>query len=77
MGSFSGQKKELADNTHFNPYGAYQIAKCVIEGMKKVTPELTKYLKTDISYNPSQPDKAETFLWCPAPFCEMEKPDGN
>lgn len=77
MGSFSGQKKELADNTHFNPYGAYQIAKCVIEGMKKVTPELTKYLKTDISYDPSQPDKVETFLWCPAPFCEMEKPDGN
>ena len=77
MGSFKGQQKELADNTHFNPYGAYQIAKCVIEGMKKATPELTKYLKTNTTYNPAMPDSFETFHWCPAPFCEMEKPDGN
>ena len=77
MGSFPGQKKELADNTHFNPYGAYQIAKCVIEGMKKATPELTKYLKTDTSYAPAKPDNVDSFHWCPAPFCEMEKPDGN
>ncbi len=33
--TYPGQNKPLADNTHFNPYGAYQIAKCVIEGMKK------------------------------------------
>ena len=77
MGSFPGQTKELADNTHFNPYGAYQIAKCVIEGIKKATPELAKYLKTDIPYDPAKPDKIESFHWCPAPFCEMEKPDGN
>ena len=77
MGSFPGQKKKLEDNTHFNPYGAYQIAKCVIEGMKKATPELVKYLKTDISYDPAKPDDIAGFHWCPAPFCEMEKPDGN
>ena len=77
MGSFPGQTKELADNTHFNPYGAYQIAKCVIEGIKKATPELAKYLKTDIPYDPAKPDNIESFHWCPAPFCEMEKPDGN
>ncbi|WP_294552718.1 rhamnogalacturonan acetylesterase [uncultured Bacteroides sp.] len=77
MGSFPGQKKKLEDNTHFNPYGAYQIAKCVIEGMKKATPELVKYLKTDISYDPAKPDDIASFHWCPAPFCEMEKPDGN
>lgn len=77
MGSFPGQKKKLEDNTHFNPYGAYQIAKCVIEGMKKATPELVKYLKTDISYDPAKPDGIAGFHWCPAPFCEMEKPDGN
>ena len=77
MGSFPGQTKELADNTHFNPYGAYQIAKCVIEGIKKATPELAKYLKTDIPYDPAKPDNIESFHWCPAPFCAMEKPDGN
>lgn len=77
MGSFPGQKKKLEDNTHFNPYGAYQIAKCVIEGIKQAVPELTKYLKTTISYDPAKPDSPESFHWCPAPFCEMEKPDGN
>ena len=76
-GSFPGQKKALADNTHFNPYGAYQIAQCVIEGMKKATPELTKFLKTEVSYDPAKPDDRNNFHWCPAPFCEMEKPDGN
>ena len=33
--TYPGQAKPLADNTHFNPYGAYQISKCIIEGMKK------------------------------------------
>ena len=31
-GTYPNQTKALADNTHFNPYGAYEIAKCVIEG---------------------------------------------
>ncbi len=37
----------------------------------------TKYLKTDTSYDPAKPDNVDSFHWCPAPFCEMEKPDGN
>ena len=42
--TYPGQDKPLADNTHFNPYGAYQIAKCVIEGMKQAGLPLVKYL---------------------------------
>ena len=34
-GTYPGQNRVLADNTHFNPYGAYQISKCIIEGIKK------------------------------------------
>lgn len=76
-GSFAGQTKELADNTHFSAYGACQIAKCVIEGMKTATPELTKYLKTDPSYNPAHPDDIQAFRWWLSPFNEIEKPDGD
>ena len=76
-GTYPGQTKNFADNTHFNPYGAYQIAQCVIEGMKKAVPELAKHLKIDPSYNPAQPDDVNGFHWNESPFTEIEKPDGN
>ncbi|MBQ8674582.1 MAG: rhamnogalacturonan acetylesterase [Bacteroides sp.] len=76
-GTYPKQEKALADNTHFNPYGAYQIAKCVIEGMRKATPELIPHLSTDPAYNPATPDNPDTFQWSPSPFCELDKPDGN
>ena len=76
--TYPGQDKPLADNTHFNPYGAYQIAKCVIEEMKQAGLPLVKYLRTDNEgYNPGCPDARETFKWNESPFTELEKPDGN
>ena len=75
--TYPGQDKPLADNTHFNPYGAYQIAKCVIEGMKKAVPELAKHLKIDPAYDPAHPDDVNAFRWNESPFTEIEKPDGN
>lgn len=74
-GSYPGQDKPLADNTHFNPYGAYQIAKCIIMGMKQSLPALIPYLREDVVYNPAQPDTE--FHWDDCPFTEIEKPDGN
>ncbi len=77
-GSYPGQTSELADNTHFNPYGAYQISKCVIEGMKKANLPIIKYLREDYNeYNPAYPDEIAKFRWNNSPFTEIEKPDGN
>lgn len=75
--TYPGQDRVLADNTHFNPYGAYQISKCVIEGIKKAVPELAKHLELDPAYNPAHPDDVNTFHWNQASFTEIEKPDGN
>ena len=76
--TYPQQTKPLADNTHFNPYGAYQIAKCVIEGMKKAGLPIVKFLRADYEgYNPAQPDALESFKWNDSPFTELEKPDGN
>nr|WP_321335249.1 rhamnogalacturonan acetylesterase [uncultured Bacteroides sp.] len=76
--TYPGQTKALEDNTHFNPYGAYQIAKCVIEGMKANKLGFVKYLSDDYqTFNPAHPDNLATFKWCPSPFTEIEKPDGN
>ncbi|MBE6288076.1 MAG: rhamnogalacturonan acetylesterase [Mediterranea massiliensis] len=74
-GSYPGQDKPLADNTHFNPYGAYQIAKCIIMGMKQSLPVLIPYLREDVVYDPAQPDTE--FRWNDSPFTEVLKPDGN
>lgn len=76
--TYPGQDKPLADNTHFNPYGAYQIAKCVIEGMKNAGLPIVKFLRTDYQgYDPGHPDNLEDFKWNVSPFAELEKPDGN
>ena len=76
--TYPGQNRVLADNTHFNPYGAYQIAQCVIEGMKKVDLPIVKFLRTDYEgYDPAHPDALENFKWNSSPFTEIEKPDGN
>lgn len=76
--TYPGQDKPLEDNTHFNPYGAYQIAKCVIEGMKKAGLPFVQYLRPDYQgFNPAGPDARENFKWNDYPFTEVEKPDGN
>ena len=70
--------QELKDNTHFNTFGAYEVAKCVIEGMKKAKLPIVKDLKADyINFDPSKPDKFKDFKWNLSPFTEIEKPDGN
>lgn len=77
-GTYPRQNRPLADNTHFNPYGAYQIAKCVIEGMKQLNLPLVEQLREGyIAYDPAHPDKVENFHWNDSPFAELEKPDGN
>src|SRR3712207_7971597 len=32
--TFPGQEKALADNSHFSNYGAYELARSVVEGIK-------------------------------------------
>jgi lysophospholipase L1-like esterase len=76
--TFSGQEKELADNTHFNPYGAYEVAKMVVMGMKKLNLPLLKYLRNDFKdFDPSHPDDWKTFKWSPSKAADLKKPDGN
>ena len=76
-GTFKGQDKDLADNTHFNTYGATQVAKCVREGIAEKLPELAKHLKPYTKYSPAQPDDPETFYWPLSTFVKIEKPLGN
>lgn len=77
-GTYPGQRAPLADNTHFNPYGAMQIAKCIVEGIRAAGLPLAQHLAPDYRpYDPAHPDPADAFEWFDAPNVEMEKPDGN
>ena len=70
--------RELADNTHFNPYGAYEVAKCVVMGIKQLNLPIVQYLRADWQdFNPAQPDDWKTFKWAPSRISENVKPDGN
>lgn len=77
-GTYPGQGKAFEDNTHFNPYGAYEIAKMVVEGMKQLNLPVLQYLHDDyVPFSPSQPDDWKTFHWNDGPFIDIVKPDGN
>lgn len=70
--------KELSDNTHFNPFGAYEVAKCVVMGMKQLNLPVVKYLRNDFQdFDPARPDDWKTFKWADSPMTENTKPDGN
>lgn len=75
--TYPGQDKELADNTHFNPYGATQVAKCVVEGLRKAVPELAGHIVLQQSFDPASPDDPAAFVWPLAPFYQIDKPYGN
>ncbi|MGX8695518.1 MAG: rhamnogalacturonan acetylesterase, partial [Prevotella sp.] len=76
--TFPDQPKALADNTHFNPFGAYEVAKCVVMGMKQINLPLVKLLRPDWQdFDPAHPDDWQTFQWAPAKNAEIVKPDGN
>ena len=76
--TFPGQDKPLADNTHFNPYGACEIAKMVVMGLKQIGCPLTKHLRSDWQdFDPSQPDDPDKFIWYMSTGSDLTKPDGN
>ncbi len=78
-GSYPGQDKPFADNTHFNPYGAYQIAKCVIEGLIGQGIGFTRHLRPEYphGYDPAHPDAIDSFHWTDSKHVDLVKPDGN
>lgn len=76
--TYPGQEKELEDNTHFNTFGAYEVAKCVIEGIRQVGLPLAQCIRSDYTgFDPAHPDKFEDFKWNLSPFSQTKKPDGN
>lgn len=76
--TWPGQKKELKDNSHFNTFGAYEVARCVVEGIKKAGLDIKQYVRPDVKpFDPSKPDRFKDFHWDNSPLTELAKPAGS
>lgn len=56
---------EGRDKTHFNDYGAYQLARCVVEGLRAADPALTGGLERHLAkdagrFDPAHPEPPPT-----------------
>jgi lysophospholipase L1-like esterase len=76
--SFPGQTAALSDNTHFTPFGAYEIARIILKGIRDNNLDIAKFIKKDIPvFDPARPDNFASFYWPYSPAVSAEKPDGN
>ena len=66
------------DNTHHDNYGSYELAKCIVEGIKLNQLPIAKYLVTDMPpFDPGHPDSLQDFTVPPSPLGTEVKPLGN
>ena len=78
-----GREKSLSlfksgDGTHHNNFGAYELAKCVVEGVRANVPELAQHVLKDLpAFDPAKPDDPEKFSIPPSPTVVAAKPDGS
>ncbi|GGA54329.1 rhamnogalacturonan acetylesterase [Edaphobacter acidisoli] len=60
--SFPNQTEAISDDTHFNKYGAYELARCIVHGIRAANLPIKKYLvKGTTDFNPAHPDDVNTF----------------
>ncbi|MDE7455722.1 MAG: rhamnogalacturonan acetylesterase [Prevotella sp.] len=76
--TFSNQPKPLADNTHFNPFGAWEVAKMIVMGLKQIGSPLADHLRADWQdFAPANPEDPSQFVWHMSGSSNILKPDGN
>lgn len=69
-------KKAFVDNTHHNSYGSYELARCVVEGIKSGKLSLAKHLLDATRFDPSHPDAPERFKVPVSAAVAAAKPEG-
>ncbi|MDR3405435.1 MAG: rhamnogalacturonan acetylesterase [Chthoniobacter sp.] len=74
VNSFPGQTEAISDDTHFNSYGAYELARCVAHGIREAKLPLAKMLIKDEKFDPAHPDPQPSFN---LPFTPIPPKDGD
>lgn len=73
--SFPNQTEAIDDDTHFNSYGAYELARCIVEGIRAKKLPLASKLTTDARpFDPAHPDPVANFT---LPFTPIPTKEGD
>ena len=73
-----GSKKAFVDNTHHNSYGSYELAKCIVEGIKANKLGIARFLVRDVPpFDPAHPDPVDSFEVPPSPQTTPRPPEGS
>ena len=76
--TFPGQDDELKDDTHFNGYGAFELARAVVQAIRDQNLPLASYLKKDLPvFHPEHPDDPVSIHLPQSPLVSVEKPYGK
>jgi lysophospholipase L1-like esterase len=69
---------KAGDGTHHNNYGSYQLARCVVEGIKQNKLDLAKLLGDDVqAFDPARPDPFDRFRLPASPSGPGRRPEGD
>ncbi len=70
--------RAFQDGTHHNNYGSYELARCVVEGIRRSLPDLAASLAGDVPpFDPAKPDAVNNFQLPASPQHDNLKPEGN
>jgi lysophospholipase L1-like esterase len=71
--TFPGQNQAYADNTHFNNYGAYELARCIVHGIRQDKLPIAKFLDPSVpDMDPAKFDPFPTFSLPDTPSLRKE-----
>ncbi len=66
--------KAQADATHHNNFGSYELAKCVVEGIKSTKLPISQFLVDLPPFDPRHPDSVAQFNLPAEPFVKVPNP---
>lgn len=73
--TFPEQPDELKDDTHFTSYGAFELAECVVESIRRLKLPIAKDLRRGFSsFDPAHPDPFTSWSVPVDPFLSTETP---
>lgn len=74
-GTYPDQPDALHDDTHFNNFGAYELARCMVIGIERARLPLARLLRKPLAaFDPAHPDAASEVHIPASPFVEQQKP---
>jgi len=65
------------DTTHHDDYGSYELARCIVEGIRQAKLPIAKYLVDMPRFDPAHPDPLASFDLPPDPAGGAPKPYGQ